>query len=207
MTSAREPLQEVGDRVERQIRAMAAFQRHAEVMQRLEAQEVASREMRRDARHRLEALRRTQQMLVRRTESLVDESQELLRQRPPLALVVHRNEWMRQKVAQGLRDRGIEVLPLCEDGADGLGMAIADQPDLVVLEDRLSSLSGLELVGGLLEYCDALVAAQVAHDDEVGPMLEAGASAVFTRRVPPAVVVDEVHALLLDRSRAPVAVR
>ena len=45
---------------------------------------------------------------------------------------------------------------------------------------------GEQVVRDVRSYCpDTVVAAQVAYGDRVGALLHAGASAVFTRRVPP----------------------
>jgi DNA-binding response OmpR family regulator len=153
----------------------------------------ATREMRLDARRRLAALQRTQQALLGRADRTVQESAALLRARPARAMLVHRNQWLRTKLSVGLRAEGLDVLGEFEDGADGLGSAIAEQPDLLVVEDRLPSLSGLEVVRQSQHYLPrAVVAAQVEDERGVAPMLEAGAQAVFSRRVPPALLAEQI---------------
>jgi CheY-like chemotaxis protein len=182
--------------------AVEAWNREVAEAERMLERQAVSREMRRDARLRLEALQRADRALQRHSAPAKAELHPM-----PVAVVVHRNEWMREKLVTGLIEAGMDVVAAIEDGADALGIAIAEQPDVVVLEDRLTSLTGFELAEELRRYTKSLLAAQVAHDDEIGPMLDAGASAVFTRRVPPAVIVEEVLALVNDRGRGPVTVQ
>jgi len=53
----------------------------------------------------------------------------------------------------------------------------------------LPMLSGVDVVREVRAYAPGtVVAAQVAYDEDVAEMLDAGARAVYTRRVPPAEV-------------------
>jgi CheY-like chemotaxis protein len=185
----------VNDRVARQQAAAAAWTRQAALLTELAAAETTSREERMDAQRRLEALHRTQEALQARIRDHADP------QPPPSdrprAVLVHRNAWLRDKLTLQLAELGVHVLAEAEDGAEGLGIAIAEQPDIVVLEDRLPSLPAVELVAALREYVEgALVAAHVEHQEDVAALVEAGADAVFSRRIPPAVMADELAALL-----------
>lgn len=183
----------VTDRRERQQAAMAAWSRQAELLAQHAENESTSREARMDAQRRLEALHRTQQALRSRTETRSGTPPE----GHPRAVLVHRNEWLRDKLSLHLAELGVQVLAEAEDGADGLGIAIAEQPDILVLEDRLPSLPAVELVAGIREYVvGALVGAQVEHQEDVPKLVEAGADAVFSRRVPPSVMAEELAGLL-----------
>jgi CheY-like chemotaxis protein len=189
------PQHPADDRLARQQAAAAAWTRQAELLAELVEAETTSREERMDAQRRLEALHRTQEALVARTRDHADP------QAPPSdrprAVLVHRNAWLRDKLTLQLAELGVHVLAEAEDGAEGLGIAIAEQPDIVLLEDRLPSLPAVELVAALREYVEgALVAAHVEHQEDVAALVEAGADAVFSRRVPPAVMADELAALL-----------
>ncbi|MBW8801467.1 MAG: hypothetical protein JF597_50390 [Streptomyces sp.] len=180
----------------------AAFRRHLEQDQRTAVE--ATREMRLDARRRVEALQRTQRALQDRADRSVQESHAILHARPARAMLVHRNEWLRTKLSVGLQIEGLEVLGEFADGADGLGSAIAEQPDLLVVEDRLPSVSGLELVRQAQHYLPrALVAAQVEDERGIAPMLEAGARAVFSRRVPPALLAQQIAGHLRNAAAEP----
>jgi CheY-like chemotaxis protein len=187
----------VNDRVARQQAAVAAWTRQAELLAELVDAETTSREERMDAQRRLEALRRTQEALEARAARHTDPGDGVRPDDHPRAVLVHRNAWLRDKLTLQLAELGVQVLAEAEDGAEGLGIAIAEQPDVVLLEDRLPSLPAVELVAGLREYVPgALVAAHVEHQEDVPELVEAGAAAVFSRRVPPAVMADELAALL-----------
>ena len=82
------------------------------------------------------------------------------------------------------------------------------EPDVVLLGDPLPSLPTIEVVTKTQQFVSgALVAAQVDDYDSIGALLDAGAAAVFSRRVPPAVIVDEVSALLTKDAREPLVLR
>jgi CheY-like chemotaxis protein len=151
-----------------------------------------SREAKIDARRRLDALRRANVALVTRSKAVVV-SGDVLQDAAPRAVVVHRQDWMRGKLALGLRGQGLRVVAEAADGADGLGISIAEQPDLVLIEDRVPSMTTTEVLRSLREFAPGTVtAAQVEHDDEVGDMLDAGAAAVFSRRMPPAQLCEQI---------------
>jgi CheY-like chemotaxis protein len=182
----------VDERSARQRAAVAAWTRQAELLTELTAAETTSREDRMDAQRRLDGLRRTQEALQARARTVHAPQEDR-----PRAVLVHRNAWVRDKLTLHLAELGVQVLAEAEDGAEGLGIAIAEQPDVVLLEDRLPSLPAVELVAGVREYVpEALVAAHVEHKEDVPALVEAGASAVFSRRVPPEVIADELAGLL-----------
>jgi DNA-binding NarL/FixJ family response regulator len=83
----------------------------------------------------------------------------------------------------------------------GIAPVVAEQPELVVVADQLPTISTADLVRSLRKYSPrTLVTAQVQSDRDVGRMLDAGASAVFSRRVPPAMLCEQVTAYLNDAS-------
>jgi CheY-like chemotaxis protein len=176
--------------------AAEAWSRRAELLEELSKRASTSREARMDAQRRLEALRRTQAALLARTEETVAEALASLEE-VPRAVLVHRSAWMREKLSLHLSELGVQVRAEADDGAEGLGIAIAEQPDVVVIEDRLPSLLAVELVAGVREYVpQAIVAAQVEHDEDVPRLVEAGVAAVFSRRIPPGLIAEELAGLL-----------
>ena len=191
--------------LEDQLEGMRAW--HRSFRERVAAEHPATgltREMRLDANRRLEALRRAQQALIARADRGVRESVELLASRPARAVLVHRNEWLRNKHTIGLTEHGMSVVASVEDGADGLGTAVLEQPDLIVVEDRLPSVHGLELVQQARVFVPrAVIAAQVEDERSVAGMLDAGAQAVFSRRVPPALIAEQVADYLRRRTDTP----
>jgi CheY-like chemotaxis protein len=160
-----------------------------------------TREARLDLARRTEARRREQQALMSRAEEQLRVGRSLLA--PATAVVAHRNAWFRDKVTQGLSLHGVEVTASIDDGADASAAIILDQPDLVLVEDLLPTLTGLQVIARAREYSPgAFVAAQVAASDEVARLLECGAQAVFTRRIPPAVVADRLVKCLHSRQES-----
>ena len=157
-----------------------------------------SREMRMDLTRSLEVLRREHDAVVRRAHEQLRVAGRLLQETADRRVVIaHHNEWFVGKVAQALQDRGVVVVAQVDNGADAVGIAVAEQPDLLVVEDTLAMVPGEQVVRDVRRYCpQTLVAAQVAHGDRVGPLLQAGAAAVFTRQVPPLDAVTSMLQLL-----------
>ena len=111
----------------------------------------------------------------------------------PRAVLAHRNEWLREKLCETLRDRGVDVVASTDDGAEAAAAIVMEQPDLVFIEDLLPSLSGLELTRRTHLYApDALVGVHALGPDRMSQLLEAGARAAFSRRIPPAQIAREL---------------
>jgi CheY-like chemotaxis protein len=182
-----------------QLDGVAAWQVAARARELASKARQDNREMRLDARRRLDSLRRANAALIARSEATITEAMHVLDLAPPRAVVVHRQDWMREKLAVGLTVHGLAVVAEADDGADALGICIAEQPDLVLLEDRLPSMTAVEVLSSIREFAPHTVAAaQVESDHSVGPMLDAGAVAVFNRRVPVALVCEHLADLLSD---------
>lgn len=152
-----------------------------------------SREQQLEARRRLDALRRTDEAVTRWAERMATE-------RPaggPRVVVAHRQAWLRSRLVDCLAEHGMHVVAEVEDGADTLGVALVGQPDVVVLEDRLPSVTVREVLQGVQEFApETLAVVQVDSDDQADALLGAGAAAVVSRRVPPAELCAQVAALL-----------
>jgi CheY-like chemotaxis protein len=157
-----------------------------------------TREHRLDNAREDEAIRQTQAAIVERTGLHLLGSGDLLRWPLPIrAVLVLRHEWFRDKVCQALVDNGVDVVARSADGAEALGIIIVEQPDLLLAEDTLPMLEGARLLAQVRRFAPATCSvAQVAYDDAIGPMLEAGARAACTRRMPPADVALTLRATL-----------
>lgn len=168
---------------------------------------VLTREMRLDLSRRMEARRREQQALLARAEAQLSSSGDVLTQRVPTrAVLAHRSTWLRESVAKRLEECGVEVVGAFEDGADATGTVVVEQPDLVLVEDRLPTLSGVEVVRRVRRFAPgAIVGAQCLDGDGVRLLLDAGARAVFTRRTPPAEIADALVDCLLNGGSQPAA--
>lgn len=186
------------DLAEAQLRGIEQLTRARHMAEDAAASAARSRETRMDAARELEILRRHQDALITRThEQLQESGTHALGTAATTVVLVHRNEWFAGKLSQVLRESGCVVLPRVENGADAVGLLAAEQPDLVLVEDKVSMLPAARVVRQIRRLCPGtIVAAQVAHGDDVGPMLDAGAAHVFTRQVPPAEVAAALLSLL-----------
>lgn len=158
----------------------------------------SAREARQDMRRRMEVRRREQAALLARADEQLEESARLLRtSRPPRVVLVHRDAWFRGRVQQLLEAESIVTTAALDNGADGVGVVVAEQPDLVLVEDLLPMVTGMEVVRRVQAYAPkTLIAAHVAHADEVEEFLRAGARAAFTRQTPLVAVARELASLL-----------
>lgn len=181
-----------------QLEAVEAWHRARHAAEAAAQARTASREVRMDLSRRLEVLREQHRAIVERAELHLAASVHLLAQRAPSrAVIVHRNEWYVGKLTAELREHGVEVACAPANGAEGVGAVVAEQPDLLVVEDTLPMVSGEQVVRDACRFSPStIVVAQVAYDDRVPALLQAGARAAFPRRVPPADVVREVVTLL-----------
>jgi CheY-like chemotaxis protein len=182
----------------RQIAAVDAFHRARRAAEQAAAVAAASRETRMDLARRVEVLRRQHQAILQRAEHALRDSGSLLAwTNPRTAFIAHRQEWFTSKVTALLGAHGVHVLGHTDVGADVVGWALAEQPDLVLVEDCLAMVPGVDVVRQIRQYCDTtVIGALVAYNDRIAAMLEAGATTVHVRAVPPAQVVDDVVAVL-----------
>ena len=157
-----------------------------------------------DLARRLDVIRAEHRAIVERTDAAPATSAELLQRVAPLrAIVVHRNRWFSDKVCADLRQRSIVVVACLDNGAEAVGATLAEQPDLLLVEDSLPMLSGEDVVREVRAFAPlTLIGAQVGYDDRIAAMLEAGADTAYSRRVPPAGVAEGLAALLA-RPRQP----
>jgi DNA-binding NarL/FixJ family response regulator len=146
----------------------------------------------------MEVIRRQHEALIRRTEEQLAGGARVLRSTAPArAIVVHRNEWFKDRLIDDLMSGGIDVIGRLENGADAVGVAVAEQPDLLVVEDKLPMISGEEVIRQVRQFSPRTISVmQVSYDDGVVSALEAGARTAVTRRVPPAEVARELCQLI-----------
>lgn len=152
-----------------------------------------------DSARQLDVVRRQHEALVSRAHEQLRRSDELLRGTAARrAVLAHRNEWFGGKVAQMIEDHGIAVVARIDNGSDAIGVAVAEQPDLLLVEDTLAMVPGEQVVREVREYSpETLITAHVGHRDRVGLFLDGGAAHVFTRRVPPVDVVNGMARLIV----------
>lgn len=160
----------------------------------------ASREARLGPARRLDTLRRAHEaMLARAADFLANQSDPILMPLPRRAVIAHRQEWFVRQVTEALREHGIMVLAGTDNGADALGFVVAEQPDLLLVEDKLAVLSGEELVAEAALFApNTIVAVQVSDNGGIVHMLDVGARNAFVRQVPPADVADSLAQMVSE---------
>lgn len=178
----------------RQLSAIDSWHHHRTRTKLAAASAAASREDRMDLDRELDVLRVQHDAIVAVTTDELTASVGPVRSDVPRRAVVgHRNAWFAEKVVACLRAAGVAVLGPFENGATVVGTCVATQPDLVLVEERLAMMGGEDVVRAVRAYAPgALVAVQVAYEDRLGPVLEAGAAAAYARRVPPLDVVADL---------------
>lgn len=106
-------------------------------------------------------------------------------------------------VAPYLADNGFTVVGPANDGRRALALAVAEQPELALVDFRMPRLGGLELIRALREAApNTRVAVYTADADQAlaREMLEAGAAAVVLKEAPLSDVVRALEAALAGRS-------
>jgi CheY-like chemotaxis protein len=180
-----------------QIGAVDRFTTHLRETQAA-ADVATTREARMDASRLRDVLRRQHEALVAHCDAqLAATTRPALSRADRRIVIAHRNEWFAGKVTQALELRGLRVAATTANGAEAVGIVVAEQPDLVLVEDALPMTTGAQVVQQVRRFSpDTVVAAQVAYGDGMAPLLDAGAAAVFVRSVPPADVATRLLELL-----------
>lgn len=158
-----------------------------------------SRELRMDLARREDVWRAQHRAIVARLDEQLRESARLLsREVPRRAVVAHRQSWFRDKLTAELQRRQVQVVDAPENGAEVVGVVVAEQPDLLLVEEILPMLPGAEVLREARRFSPGTVC--VAHVESAGRvpvLLEAGARAAFPRQVPPADVALAMAELLV----------
>lgn len=193
------------DLVEQQLRAIDAF--HAARREREAALQATARtrETRLDASRLLEVLRRQHDALVARSHHQLRSSGHVLGDLAECRVVLaHRSEWFLRQVALPLQDSGVQVVGQLDNAADVVGVLVAEQPDLVLVEDALPMGRGDLVVGEARALAPGtLVAVQAEGPERLVALLDAGAAAVFPRGTPPRDLAVELLRLLRVPGGAP----
>jgi CheY-like chemotaxis protein len=106
--------------------------------------------------------------------------------------------WPPQPLAAGhgagrLREEGVEVVGAVRRRSGLRRHLVVEQPDLLLVEDRLPTLTGVEVVQRARDFSPrTVVGAQALDAGSVAALFDAGAKAVFARRVPPVEMVDQL---------------
>lgn len=175
-----------GDLLLRQLQGIEAWNRYRRDRQQVLFAPARSREQQRDAGRELEVLDRAHAALVGYLDTALATEFEspLPLESCPRAVLVHRQEWFVRSMTAALSQLGVLVVSVCDNGAEAVGVVIAEQPDLVLVEDLLPMVTGLGVLEQTKHFCpDTTVVAQVQTGNLVGDYLDAGARAAVTRQV------------------------
>lgn len=161
-----------------------------------------SREDRLDLTRRLAHLEATRAALLAwADEAQSPEFEASRRDRRPRAVLAHRNEWLRNKVALALGERGVQVIASVDDGAAALAVLVCEQPEMLLVEDLLPQIPGHEVVLHAREFAPrTVVGVHAASTQWMGRLLDAGASAWFSRRIPPVDIAGRLTGALRSPS-------
>jgi CheY-like chemotaxis protein len=188
--SARPP----ADLVQAQLRAVDAWNAARAAAEQAEV--AASREGRMDLARRRDVLAEQHRAIVERVDLQLRDGAPLGRA-TVRAVVAHRNAWFTDKVAAALQEHGLDVVARVTNGAQAVGVVVVEQPDLLLVEDALPMLTGLEVVREVRRYApDTVLGAHVAYAERVGELLDAGAHGAWARHVPPVDVAQGLAGLL-----------
>lgn len=194
---ARRPRSEL-DVAAQQLRAIERFNAARRTEEAASAAVPRSRELRMDAARSRAVLRREHDAVVQRASEQLRVTGALLQRTAARRVVIaHRSGWFAGRLTQLFEDRGFVVVAQVDNGADAVGIAVAEQPDLVLVEDTLAMVPGEQVVRDVVSYCpDAVVVAQGGSGDRVRALLHAGAAGVLPRQVPPLDAVRSMVELL-----------
>lgn len=181
----------------RQLEAIDAFHRARRRAEQAAVTAAGSREARLDAARRLDVVRRQHAAIITRTDTSLRAGREVVRATRPRAVVVHRGDWFGRAIVRALSEHRFHLLAQLDNGADAVGAAVAEQPELLLLEDPLPMMTGEQVVTEVRRYSPAtVVAVQTSDSRAMATLLDAGAGSVFSRRVAPLDVARDLAALL-----------
>lgn len=181
-----------------QVQAIDRFNRARRLREQTLAATARTRELRMDASRSLAVLRREHAALIARShEQLRASGAVLTGQAQRRVVLAHRSAWFLGAVERELLGTDVAVVARLDNGADVIGLVVAEQPDLVLVEDALAMARADDVLRAAREFApDTLVGVQGVENGRAGPLLEAGAVAVFDRRVRPREVAGRLLELL-----------
>ncbi|MCW2606416.1 MAG: hypothetical protein JWO60_1109 [Frankiales bacterium] len=188
---------------QRQLAAIESFQQARRALEAVEPEVSAPRDARLDLARRLDVVRRQHAALVERTQQALALGLDLADTGRPRALVVHRSTWYAERLSSALVEEGVVVLARLENGADAVGACVADQPDLLLLEDPLPMMTGEQIVREVARWSPQTCVCVQSDDAGLAEQLRrAGAREVLGRQAPPVQVARTVMDALLSRRSA-----
>lgn len=179
------PARDIAELTGRQVRGIDAF-----ACWRRAVEADGGREHALDAASRPVALRRMHEAVVAQADRPVAGPWGDLSR---TALLVVSDASFGRAVRRLLEEQGVSVIGVTAIGPEAVGWAVAQQPDLLVIEASLIELDGEDTVRHVRRFCPhATIAARVEHSSAISDMLDAGADASYVRSVSAADLVREL---------------
>jgi len=123
---------------------------------------------------------------------------------PGKILIVEDNLDMRDLFHLYLTDEGFTVVTAC-DGREGLYMAGAEQPDLIITDIHMPDISGIDLIRQLRakpRFKDTPIIAMTAYGwDDLDKAVRAGANRGIDKPSQLGAIVEVINELLNESSR------
>lgn len=197
----RPPLQGQGtggpaERVVRQITAIDAWTATRRQREHDLRTASLSRAGRLDADRHIAVLRRTHDAIKGRCAAGLEHDGGPFRT-GPTAVIAHRHVWFAEKVAMELADQGVTVLVTTDNGAEALGVVVAEQPDLLLAGERLAMLTGTHLLADARSFAPQTLRALQPVEDHVAD--RGAADAVYPRHHAPRAVAASLVSMHLAR--------
>ena len=183
------------ERIVRQVEAMDAWIAARRAREQALRAQSMTRDERMDAAREVEALRRTHDAIKGRCARGLDAEIGPLRSPGLTAVVAHRHPWFVDKLTLLLGGHSVTVLVSTDNGAEALGAVVAEQPDIVLVGDRLAMMPGRALLAETRLYAPSALLAAHASDPQEADALRAAADSVFLRHHAPAVIAEALVAL------------
>jgi hypothetical protein len=174
----------LGERLVRQLHALDAWNAFRQQRERQLTAAELSRDERMFARFEIESMLRTHAAVLHRVTLALASAGDAATSPSPTAVIAHRSQWFGDRVRRAVEASGTRVLECTDNGAEALGVVIAEQPDCVFASDRLAMVSGEQLVAQTTCYSPLTQLFVHAEQDPEAPFQRAGCVVLTSRHRP-----------------------
>ena len=178
----------------RRLEALGAWDAHC---QEQENQPRDSREGQIDATRWREIRRRCEAAMTLSAEAVPADNWLEPARMAPRAVVAFWHDWRREQLSAALEAQGLHVVSASRNAAETLGHVIWQQPDLLVVGERLEMLTVEALIALTGQFSThTVIAAQASEADGLGEILDAGVRGAFSRQLGAQLVAVELSDLV-----------
>lgn len=188
------------DRLIRQVEAIDAWVATRRARETILRERSTNRDGRMDATREVDVLRRTHDAIRGCCARHLAGAGEPMRYLHPTAVVAHRQPWFVEKVALLLDQRGVTVLVRTDNGAEALGAVVAEQPDILLVGDRLAMMTSGELLADAHRFAPCTLRAVRESVEQPAGADRPEADVVLTAARPAEDVADALVALHVERT-------